>query len=270
MTTTGGFDLDAYLERVRYTEPVVPSFETLEGLHAAHLAAIPFENLDVRLGRPVGLDLASLQDKLVHRRRGGYCFEQNSLFAAVLRRIGFEVETLEARVRPPDAPGPLPRAHMALRVEAAGRSWLADVGFGANGPARPVPLDGGESEEAFGAYAVVPEAAGVHALCRRVDGVWRDLYAFTLTPALPVDFEVAHHFTSTHPRSPFVNTLTVQRSTPDLRQVLRERSYVERVVVQGKVAETARALTDRQVVRLVTETFGLDVVEADVVRALPS
>jgi len=270
MTTTDGLDLDAYLERIGHREPVAPDLETLEWLHAAHLAAIPFENLDVRLGRPVGLDLPSLQDKLVRRRRGGYCFEQNTLFAAVLRTIGFEVETLEARVRPPDAPGPLPRTHMTLRVEAAGRSWLADVGFGGNGPGRPVPLDGGESEETFGVYAVAPEAGGVHALRHRADGAWRDLYAFTLAPALPIDFEVAHHFTSTHPRSPFVNTLTVQRSTPHLRQVLRGRSYAERVIREGEEIETARELGDREAARLVTGTLGLDVSEADVVRALPS
>ena len=127
MADQDSFDLDAYLHRVGDAGPVGPDLETLRRLQAAHLGAIPFENLDVRLGRPVGLDLASLQAKLVRRRRGGYCFEQNTLFAAVLRAIGFDLRTLEARVRPPGATSPLPRTHMLLRVDVGGDPWLADV-----------------------------------------------------------------------------------------------------------------------------------------------
>lgn len=260
------FDLDAYLARVGWSGPLAADVATLRELHAAHTSAIPFENLDVRLGRPVGLDLASLQDKLVRRRRGGYCFEQNTLFASALRAIGFEVETLEARVRPPGAPAPMPRTHMVLRVEAGGASWLADVGFGGDGPAFPVPLGAAESEQTGGAYAVAREPAGIHVLRLRAGAgaEWRDLYAFGLVPALPVDFQVAHHFTSTHPRSPFVNTLTVQRTTPELRQVLRGRSYAEH---DGE-REMRRELSDREAVELVTEGFGLDVPADDVRRAL--
>lgn len=260
----GSLDLDAYLSRVGWAQEPRPDLATLRGLHEAHAGRIPFENLDVRLGRPVGLDLASLQDKLVRRRRGGYCFEQNTLFAAVLRAIGLEVRTLEARVRPPGAPGPLPRTHMVLRVEVEGRRWLADVGFGGDGPVHPVPLDGEESAQLGGAYAVATEAEGVHVLRLLSAGAWRDLYAFTLAPALPVDFEVAHHFTSTHPRSPFVNGLTVQRVTPERRQILRGRAYTE----QDGEGESRRELSDREVVELLPEVFGLDVPEDDVLRAL--
>jgi N-hydroxyarylamine O-acetyltransferase len=260
----GRFDLESYLHRLGWSGEPTPEPAILRSLHAAHTRRMPFENLDVRLGRPVGLDLESLQAKLVRRRRGGYCFEQNTLFAAALRAIGFSVQTLEARVRPPGAAAPLPRTHMVLAVEAADRSWLADVGFGGDGPAYPVPLDGEESEQLGGAYAVVREPGDVRVLRRRWEGGWRDLYAFTLLPALPVDFEVAHHFTSTHPRSPFVQTLTVQRTTPELRQVLRGRTYTE----QGAQGEVRRELSDSEVVELVTGAFGLDVPEEDVRRAL--
>ena len=134
-------DLEAYLRRIGVSDELGPDLASLEAVHIAHLEAIPFENLDVRLGRPIRLDPESLHAKLIARRRGGYCFEQNGLFASALRSIGFRVETLEARVRPRDGTGPYPRTHMALRVSVGDGDYLADVGFGAFGPLLPVPLD---------------------------------------------------------------------------------------------------------------------------------
>lgn len=267
MSAAAELDLDAYLARVGHSGPRAPERGVLEALHAAHASRVPFENLDVRLGRPVGLDLASLQAKLVRRRRGGYCFEQNTLFAAALRAIGFELETLEARVRPPGAAAPMPRTHMVLRVEAEGRSFLADVGFGGEGPALPVPLDGEPARQLGGAYAVAREAEGVHVLRwqpAEPAGAPRDVYAFRLLPALPVDFEVAHHFTATHPRSPFLRTLTVQTTAPERRRLLRGRSYTER---EG-ARERRRELAEREVAPLLRDAFGLSLPEEDVRRAL--
>ena len=98
---TEGLDLEAYRSRIGYTGALDPTAETLTALHRAHVLAIPFENLDILLGRPIRLDLPSLQAKLVHGRRGGYCFEQNALFAAVLDHLGFEVTGLAASARSP-------------------------------------------------------------------------------------------------------------------------------------------------------------------------
>src|SRR5690606_20556862 len=120
-------DLRSYLGRIGFPDPVRPTITTLAGLQRAHRAAIPFENLDVLLGRQIRLDLPSLSDKLVSNHRGGYCFEQNTLFAAVLRTIGFDVTPLEARVRPPGVTKTLPRSHMTLRVDVDDRAWLVDV-----------------------------------------------------------------------------------------------------------------------------------------------
>lgn len=259
-------ELSRYLARVGVAGPLAPDRATLARLHRAHLAAIPFENLDVRLGRPVGLDLASLEAQLVARRRGGYCFQQNSLFAAALRAVGFSVATLEARVRPPGAPAQLPRTHMLLRVELPAGGWLADVGFGGDGPLDPVPLDGTASEQPGDAFRVVTEAGGTIALQRRGEAGWADLYAFRPEPALPVDFQVAHHFTSTFPRSPFVTTLTVQRATPAARETLRGRTLTVR---RGAEVES-RELADEEVVAAVRERFGLDVTAEDVLAALPT
>jgi N-hydroxyarylamine O-acetyltransferase len=253
MTTPEILNLEAYFERIGSTGPHEVSLETLAALHAAHLASIPFENVDVLLGRRIRLDLASLQEKLVDRRRGGYCFEQNSLFAAVLRDLGFRVTTLEARVRPPGATRTLPRTHMVLRVDLADRAVLADVGFGGDGPLRPVDLGGEISEQGGSAYRIIEEGTvKVLQIGGRDD--WRDLYAFTLGEALPVDFEVANHYTSTWPESPFVTTLTAQLSLPDERRILRGRTLIVRRAGQ----ETTREIDEGDLIFLLHESFGIE------------
>jgi N-hydroxyarylamine O-acetyltransferase len=257
-------DLDAYLERIGYRAGREPTLETLAAIHTAHLSQIPFENIDVRLGRPISLDIAELESKLVARRRGGYCFEQNTLFAAVLSQLGFAVSTLEARVRPPGAAAPLPRTHMLLQATVGERRWLADVGFGGDGPLEPVPLDGTAARQSVATFRVVKESTTAHVLQTDLGQGWRDLYSFTLVPALPVDFAVANHFTSTHPQSIFMRTLTVQRSEPHRRLILRGRTFVER---QAQ-AERSRDLTDSEVPELLREVFGLEVDDAEVSTAL--
>lgn len=257
-------DLQAYLARIGHTGTLAPALASLEALHAAHLAHIPFENVDVRLGLPVRLDHESLQAKLVRGRRGGYCFEHNTLFAAVLRAAGFEVATLEARVRPPGATVTLPRTHMLLAVTLTGRSWLADVGFGGDGPLTPVPMDGTPSEQAEAVYRVQREANGIPVLERLWRGEWRDLYAFSLTPAFPVDFEVANHYTSTHPESIFRRMLTVQRIEPTVRHILRGRTYTVR---RGE-REEAREIEPAELPALLADTFALEIPEEDALQAL--
>jgi N-hydroxyarylamine O-acetyltransferase len=263
MTGAGPFDLDAYLFRVGYEGPRKPCLEVLEELHVRHAGSIPFENLDVRLGRPILLDLSSLQAKMVAGRRGGYCFEQNTLFSAALRALGFGVETLEARVRPPGAETVLPRTHMVLRVVVDGRPWLSDVGFGGDGPLRPVPLDGEPSSQPGGVYRVAAEGALQVLQLDRGSG-WADLYAFGPVPALPVDYEVANHYVSTHPGSTFVRSLTVQVSRPEARHFLRGRRYVVRTASGESVAD----LSSAEIPALLRERFGLDLPDADVARAL--
>src|SRR5690349_12520297 len=122
------FDLDAYFARIGYGGPARPDLQTLAALNARHVDAIPFESLNPLAGLPVKLDLASLQAKMVQRRRGGYCFEQNHLFRAALEAIGFAVTGLGGRVvwmSPPGAPLGA-RGHMLLKVDLDGAPWLAD------------------------------------------------------------------------------------------------------------------------------------------------
>ena len=142
------FDLAAYLDRVGYRGPVAPTLEVLRALHRLHPAAIAFENLDPFLGRPVELDIESLQRKIVEGGRGGYCFEQNLLFMEALGAIGFPVSGLGARVlwrQPDDAI--TPRGHMLLRIELDGRIWVADVGFGGLTQTAPLLLEPGLEQQ---------------------------------------------------------------------------------------------------------------------------
>lgn len=246
-------DLDAYLRRVGHSGALDPSRSTLEALHLAHASRIPFENLDILLGRPIRLDLESLQAKLVRDERGGYCFEQNLLFAAVLERLGYTVTVLAARVRYRVARA-APRTHALLLVEASGERWLADVGFGLEGLLMPVPLHADEETRQYDRrYRVVAEADG-RALRMHEAGAWTDLYAFTLEPQLVADCEMASHFTSTHPASPFVRNLVVQLPGPERRKVLRNRELA--IEEAGSVARRTIA-GDDELVDVLAREFGL-------------
>jgi N-hydroxyarylamine O-acetyltransferase len=216
-------DLEAYLARIDLPGSpgeLDPTVETLFTLHRAHVLSIPFENLDIVLGMPIRLDIESLQAKLVHGRRGGYCFEQNALFAAVLERLGFAVTGLAARVRMGDDRS-TPRTHMILAVDIAGARWLADVGFGGDTLLDPIRFDDDAPvEQGAWSFQLVAEDPDVRVLRGlRSDG-WIDLYAFTEEPQLPADYEVGNHYTSTWPRSPFVTKVIAQRSGLDERWML--------------------------------------------------
>jgi N-hydroxyarylamine O-acetyltransferase len=219
-------DLEAYLARIGYAGRLDPTIETLQGLHFAHATRIPFENLDILLGRSILLDLKSLQSKLVEHRRGGYCFEQNTLFAAVLESLGFAVTRLAARVRFGSS-AIRPRSHMLLAVEIDGQAWLADVGFGGEGLLYPIRLDRyDENHQGAWTFRVKGEGDIKVLQSLHADG-WFDLYAFTREPQYPVDFVVSNHFTSTYPHSPFVQSLVVQRTGLDARWTLRNRELTE-------------------------------------------
>ena len=244
-------DLAAYFRRIRFDGSPKPDLATLRALHFAHGTAIPFENLSIHLGEGISLALEALQDKLVQRRRGGYCFEQNTLFLAVLREVGFDVEAFEARVRGGDVLRP--RTHMLLRVRLPEGDHLADVGFGGEGLLHPVPLDG-EAHAQFGRTYRVIEADGLRVLQSKQMVDWADLYAFEPVPRMPVDFQVANWYTSTHPESIFVKTLTAQRVMPEGRLVLRNLSFTE---VEGERAEE-RMLHPSEVPGVLRERFGID------------
>jgi N-hydroxyarylamine O-acetyltransferase len=245
--------LDSYLARVGYTGDVRPTASVLEALHLAHATHIPFENLDVLRGVPIRLDLDSLQRKLIDSRRGGYCFEHNLLFAAVLERAGFRVTRLAARVRYRTT-SVLPRTHMMLLAETDEGRWIADVGFGAEGLLLPVPFAAAQESRQFAwTYRIVASDSHWLLQSRHADE-WIDMYAFTLEPQFPIDYEVANHYTSTHPESRFVKGLTVQLPTPSARRALRSREFS----IDTGTETTTRIVSDANEIRQLLETaFGL-------------
>jgi len=251
---TADFDLAAYLARIGLAAPPDPTAAGLAALHLAHATHVPFENLDVLLGRPIRLDPESLQRKLVRDRRGGYCFEQNLLFAAALEAVGFRATRLAARVRY-RANRTLARTHMLLAVEADGGPWLADVGFGGSGPLLPLRLAAGVEQQQFlWAYRLAAEG-GAWVLQGRVPSGWQDFYAFTLEPQELVDYEVANYYVSTHPDSPFTRTLTAQLPAPEARHLLRNRE----LTVERATGPETRTVADGELPDVLARLFGLTV-----------
>ncbi len=257
------FDLSAYLARIGLGgEPLGTDLRTLQRCHEAHLAAIPFENLDVQMARPIRLDIESLEAKLVRRRRGGYCFEQNTLFMHALRTLGFRVSPREARVRN-GASTLLPRTHMLLVVQADGADWLCDVGFGAGSPIQPVPLSGDLTSQGPWTYRVRAEEP-LRVLQWKARGAWVDLYAVEPGERPSVDFEMANWYTSTFPESRFVLTLTAQRSTREARYILRNLTYSED---RGEAVFT-REIDRMALLPLLRDRFLIDVEAGATFRAL--
>lgn len=251
-------DLDAYLARLGLSGEPPPTLGTLTAVHRAHLAAIPFENLQLLLGRPVPLDVPSLTDKMVHQRRGGYCYEQNLLLAAALDRIGFTLTAFIARVLVGGDGRPRPSTHALLRVLVDGEPWLADVGFGGGGLVEPLPFVDGHQVSQGGwnlRLDRVSEIGDEEWLLRGfAGGRWRNLYLFAAAGVLPQDYAVYSHYLTTHPRSPFRNRLMVARSVGRTRYALNDTTLsVERVDGTGETRE----LTPGEVGTVLHEVFGI-------------
>jgi N-hydroxyarylamine O-acetyltransferase len=258
-------ELAAYLDRIGLAAAPAPTAKGLAELHLAHATHIPFENLDVLLGRPIRLDPASLHQKLVRNRRGGYCFEQNLLFADVLEMLGFRVTKLAARVRYRANNKLLPRTHMLLRLDVEGESWIADVGFGGSGPLLPLRLVAGvEQPQYYSTYRLVAEA-GSWVLQARRAGDWEDFYVFTLEPQHDVDYEVASYYVSTHSDSPFTRTLAAQKPTPEARYILRNR---ELTIERADGAES-RIVTEGELAGVLETLFGLSLPPGTVIPDRP-
>lgn len=254
-------DLDAYLGRIAYDGPVDPTGRTLAGLHRAHVAAISFENLDLVLGRGIGVDLGSVQAKLVDNHRGGYCYEHGVLFAAVLERLGYSVDRLLARIGY-DEQRPRPRTHMTLHVGTDTEQWLADVGFGA-GLLEPLPWDetGDAHDQGGWTYQLLPAAPGSWQVCQRGGEEWTALYSFTEEPQHASDVEVADHFTSTHPSSPFVGQAVAMRRATDAQHRLRDRRLT---TTRPDGATEERVLDDAEVATALRDDFGLSLSDDEI------
>jgi len=260
MTSTA---LAAYLNRIQWGGPTAPTLETLSTLLRAHMQAIPFENFDVLLGRPVSLDRDAVVDKLVRARRGGYCFEHATLFARALDDLGFAVARHSARVTLMFKRHEVGRLHMFLTVTLRDRVFVVDPGFGGPAALEPVPLTDAGLDRPDGATHWMARDGNFWALRTTVAGEARDAWVSTLERDHPADFVVANHYTATHPASPFVNRLMLSRFTADGRVSVLNRDATIR-----KGGETRTFLLgDRAALRaLVADHLGFDLAEVDGLR----
>ena len=252
-------DLEAYLARIGYTGPRDATEATLTAVYRAHLRAIRFENFDVFLRGGVAVDLESIQDKIVYRGRGGYCYEQAQLFGAVLERLGFTVDRMLARVGPDGGPA-RPRTHLTLRVQSGTGVWLADPGFGSSPPG-PLSMrrhrSGGPQEVDGWIYEVTPDEENgdeVWKLREYQAGEWVTLHRWDLAPTHPIDVVLSNHYTSTHPDSWFASLPILIRRDPDAIRSILGRSYS--IVRPGHVKER-RVLTDAEFASALTDEFAL-------------
>ena len=248
-------DLDAYFERIRWGGATHPAYETLAGLLRAHMRHIPFENLDVLLGKGIELDLAALQGKLVHARRGGYCFEHATLFAAVLDALGFAPVRHSARVVLVAPRTEVPRTHMFLTVPLAEGTFVVDPGFGRLAPDMPLVLDDATQAPAASATHWMARDSAYQVMRTRKEGRIVDAWTSTLETDNASDFVVANHYIATHPASAFRNRLLLRALTDHGRISVMNRD----VTIQDESGSSTTVLADRAALRaLLVEHFGFD------------
>jgi N-hydroxyarylamine O-acetyltransferase len=247
-------DIQAYLDRIGYHGPLTPTAETLRALQVAHLQTVPFENLSIHAGQPIVLDDESLFGKVVERRRGGFCYELNGLFAALLRALGFQVAMLSARVARADGTFNSDFDHMTLAVTLEER-WLADVGFG-DSFRDPLRLDVRE-EQPEGVRAFRIDEGGGHYLLLRRDGPgepWQPQYSFSLQPYEYADYAAMCQFHQTSPDSHFTRQTLCSLATLEGRITL---SGMRLITTRGGERNERVLDSEEERTALLRELFGV-------------
>ena len=247
------FSLDRYLRRIRYGGSCSADIESVDNLMQHQLRSIPFENLDVRAGKPVDIDPEHIADKILNGNRGGYCFELNGLFAMMLDALGIDYRFVAAR--PMLYAERRPCTHVAIAVELHGKKWLCDLGFGSYGMRRPLCFDEVDREQQQGheRFRLQTVGNGFFRLQALVEGAWRNQYEFDLSPRDWIDFVPVNYYTSTHPDSLFVNNLVVLRFTPEGRKILFNEQL--KIIARGLVETQQVSVNDLSAV--LEKEFGL-------------
>lgn len=256
-------DLNGYFDRIGFRGAAEPNLDVLQALVTAHTRTIPFENLDPLTGVPVDdLSPEALTDKLVHRGRGGYCYEQNGLMGYALCEIGFRVRRLAGRVvwmLPPDAPLPA-QTHTVLAVTFPGSRgpYLVDVGFGGQTPTSPLRIETGSVQQTTREPYRLEDRRDGLVLQALIQDRWVPLYEFTTRTRPDIDLKVASWFVSTHPSSHFVTGLMAAKVTDDARLNLAGR---ELTVHRADGSEKIRLRDAAAVVDTLAERFGVNVAD---------
>ena len=249
--------MTAYFARIGYSGRFDPTLKTLNDIVRAHVRTIPFENLDVILGRPIELSPDALARKLVDGERGGYCFEQNGLLLLVLASLGFRVTPLGARVRIGQPRDAVPsRTHLLVRVDLEGEAWLVDVGIGAFSLASAIRLDTPDEQQTpHEPRRIIREGSRLFHQAL-VGSTWQDVYEFTLEEMPLVDRELANWYTSTHPESHFRHNLMAARALDDGGRVtLLNREFTIRQ--RSGEAESRCLDTPQELLLTLARHFGL-------------
>lgn len=257
-TTAGEWDLGPYLRRIHYDGPREPSLDVLTAIVRLHPQHIPFENLSPLLGWPVRLDPASLQDKLIHQRRGGYCYEQNLLLQGMLESLGFEVRALAARVTYRSPPGHVsPRTHMLLRVVVDGTAWLVDVGFGGMAPNAPLRLDSTEPQSTPLEPYRLQRSGADYELQTLLPTGWTPLYVFDLQEQLLPDFELFSWYLCHHPESHFCANLYAARVVGSGRSTLLNDRLTRHQ--PGRESRQEAIENEAALIEVLDRVFGIEV-----------
>jgi len=252
-------DIDAYLHRINYRGSLAPTAQTLRDLQLAHLLAVPFENLSIHSAESIILNDDALFEKIVRRRRGGFCYELNGLFAALLRELGFEVTMLSAGVANAEGIFGPDFAHMSLLVVVhdsdPAKRWLADVGFG-DSFLEPLELDSRvEQTQGERAYRIVADQAHLILMQRESDGEWKGQYRFTLEAYGYADYAEMCRYHQTSPLSHFTRARVCTRATPEGRVTLSEMRLI--TTIHGQERTERLLKSDAEYTSVLKEHFGI-------------
>ena len=240
-----------YLDRIHHAGSTEPSAETLRALHRAHMLTVPFENLDIHIGRAISCDESRFLHKIVNERRGGFCYELNGAFAALLRQLGFQVTLLSARVARDDGGDSPEFDHLALRVDLE-EPWLADVGFG-DSFLEPLRFQPDLEQAQIGRVYRLTQVEDVFRMELRKDDKWKRQYSFTLRPRQLFDFSDMCHYHQTSPQSHFTQNRICSRATPAGRITLSNGKLIE---TQNEARQETR-LSDQEWIVCLRDRFGV-------------
>ena len=265
MSETQLTNLALYLQRLGFDTPPAPTLETLRQLQLRHTGAFPFENLTTLMGEPVLIDLPSIEQKVLHEGRGGYCYELNHLFLALLQTLGFDARGITGRVVMGQPEGAwTARTHRLSLVTLDGVRYITDVGFGGMVPTAPLMLDT-EAEQftPHETYRIEPHADG-YTLRANVGDEWRAMYIFDLQRQEDIDYTLGNWYVSTHPESSFVKQLMVARTGEGWRRTLSNGSFA--IHRMGSESERRQVADVDELIGLLESEFGIRVPAQEVLK----
>lgn len=262
------FDQQAWLARIGYSGSRTPTLETLRGLIFAQAHVISYESLDIMLGRIPKLDVASLQMKMIAGGRGGYCFEQNMLFRAGLRSMGYKLTSLQGRVvRGLDIDAPRPAIHMLLIVHLTEGDYLADVGFGNLAPTAPLLIKPHVEQDTPHETMRFIDVGGELTLQSRLGEKWEHIYRVIPYPRYDGEYEITNWYTSTHPDAPYLSNMIAARPGPNRTRITL---FNARVIVRHADGRAERRTLNGadQYRNVLRDEFGLNVSDEELARML--